>query len=147
MPESRTYESQAFCPVARTLDVVGDRWTILVLRDLSWGRKKFSILLDSLNGISANLLSDRLKKLEQNGMIERVFYTDHPPRAEYRLSRKGRAFIPVLRALAAYGMEWEPPAHPDEASERMDAMLKSQGIGSSGGGSRPEVDPNKPLAT
>lgn len=108
MPETRTYESQVACPVARTLDVVGDRWTILLLRDLSWGRRRFSVLLESLKGISANLLSDRLKKLEENGMIERVFYSDHPPRAEYRLSTKGRAFIPVLLALRAYGDEWEP---------------------------------------
>ncbi|MEP7215459.1 MAG: helix-turn-helix domain-containing protein [Anaerolineaceae bacterium] len=87
---------------------MGDRWTILMLRDLSWGRRRFTTLLESLKGISANLLSDRLKKLEEHGMVERVFYSDHPPRAEYKLSEKGRAFIPVLVALHAYGEEWEP---------------------------------------
>lgn len=105
---SRAYESQRLCPVARTLDIVGDRWTILVLRDLSWGPRRFSTLLRSLEGISANLLSDRLKWLEGHGMIERAFYSDHPPRAEYRLSAKGRAFVPVLVALRDYGEEWEP---------------------------------------
>jgi len=108
MPEPRTYESQPHCPVARTLDVVGDRWTILVLRDLSWGRRRFSALLESLKGISANLLSDRLKRLEEHEMIERVFYSDHPPRAEYRLTEKGRAFIPILVAMRDYGEKWEP---------------------------------------
>ena len=108
MQESRTYESQSVCPVARTLDVVGDRWTMLVLRDLSWGRRKFSTLQESLKGISANLLSERLKKLEEHAMVDRVFYSDHPPRAEYRLTAKGKAFIPVLIAMRAYGEEWEP---------------------------------------
>ncbi len=113
MPEPRTYESQAHCPVARTLDVVGDRWTILVLRDLSWGRRKFSALLQSLDGISANLLSERLKRLEERGMIERVFYSDHPPRAEYKLTAKGWGFVPVLKAMFSYGEEWEPRAAQD----------------------------------
>lgn len=108
MSETRSYEFQQHCPVARTLDVVGDRWTILVLRDLSWGRRRFSALIESLDGISANLLSDRLKRLEENGMIERVFYSDHPPRAEYGLSAKGRAFVPVLKALRTYGEDWVP---------------------------------------
>lgn len=108
MAEERTYATQQFCPVARTLDVVGDRWTLLVLRDLSWGRRRFSALLESLDGISANLLSDRLKKLEAHDMIERVFYSDHPPRAEYRLTAKGRAFVPVLIAMREYGEAWEP---------------------------------------
>jgi DNA-binding HxlR family transcriptional regulator len=107
LSEPRIYESQLSCPVARTLDVVGDRWTILILRDLSWGRRRFSTLIESLKGISGNLLSDRLKKLEEHGMVERVFYSDHPPRAEYRLSSKGKAFVPVLLALRAYGEEWE----------------------------------------
>jgi DNA-binding HxlR family transcriptional regulator len=106
--EQRTYDTQAHCPVARTLDVVGDRWTILILRDLSWGRLRFSALLESLQGISANLLSDRLKRLEERGMVDRVFYSDHPPRAEYKLTAKGRAFVPVLLALREYGEQWEP---------------------------------------
>ena len=108
LPDQRTYESQQHCPVARTLDVVGDRWAILILRDLSWGRQRFSALLTSLKGISANRLAERLKRLEENGMVERVFYSEHPPRAEYRLTTKGRAFVPVLVAMRQYGDEWEP---------------------------------------
>ena len=82
--------------------------SILVLRDLSFGRRKFSALQGSLKGISANLLSDRLKKLEQSGMVEQVAYSAHPPRFEYKLSAKGRAFVPVLVAMVTYGEEWEP---------------------------------------
>jgi len=75
--------------VAATLDVIGDRWTILILRDLVLGRSgKFSDLLESLRGISPNLLAQRLKRLEREGILERFFYSDHPPRAEYRASRR-----------------------------------------------------------
>jgi DNA-binding HxlR family transcriptional regulator len=104
------YTTQESCPVARTLNVVGDRWTILLLRDLSRSRRRYTALLQSLNGISTNLLADRLKRLEKSGMVEPVLYNDHPPRAEYRLTAKGRAFVPVLVALKAYGEEWEPPS-------------------------------------
>lgn len=112
MAEPRIYDTQEFCPVARTLNVVGDRWTILVLRELSWGRKRYSALLKALDGISTNLLADRLKKLEDTGMIHQVRYTEHPPRFEYRLTEKGRAFVPVLQALRAYGETWEPRETP-----------------------------------
>ena len=115
MPEPRTYETQVACPVARTLNVVGDRWTILVLRELSWGRKRYSQLIEALEGISTNLLADRLKKLEDAGMITQVSYSKHPPRFEYRLSDKGRAFVPVLRALRDYGEVWEPRHRPPSA--------------------------------
>ncbi len=112
----RAYASQDTCPVARTLNIVGERWTILLLRDLSRGRRRYADLLESLQGISTNLLSERLKRLEDSGMVERAFYSDHPPRAEYRLTEKGRAFIPVLIALKEYGERWEPrdPARPDK---------------------------------
>ncbi len=106
----RSYTTQDECPVARTLNVVGDRWTILVLRDLSWGRRRFADLLKSLDGISTNLLADRLKRLEEHDMVERVFYSDHPPRAAYKLSEKGRAFVPILKALREYGERWEAQA-------------------------------------
>jgi DNA-binding HxlR family transcriptional regulator len=115
MSEPRLYETQEACPVARTLNVVGDRWTILVLRELSWGRKRYSKLLEALGGISTNLLADRLKKLEDAGMIHQVPYSEHPPRFEYRLTQKGRDFVPVLQALRDYGERWEPPAAPANA--------------------------------
>ncbi len=104
---ARTYDSQELCPIARTLDIVGDRWTVLVLRDISLGYTRYSELLESCAGISTNLLSDRLKKLEQRGFVERFFYSDHPPRAEYRLTEKGEDFRRVLRAMYTWGTTHE----------------------------------------
>jgi DNA-binding HxlR family transcriptional regulator len=104
----RLYATQDFCPIARTMNIVGDRWTMLILRDLSWSRKRFADLESSLASIGPNLLSDRLKALEANNMIERVIYSDHPPRAMYKLTAKGKAFIPVLLAVREYGNTWEP---------------------------------------
>jgi DNA-binding HxlR family transcriptional regulator len=92
------------CPVARTLEIIGERWTILILRDLMLrGPRKFQDLLVSLTGISPNTLSARLKTLEDNGIVERRFYEDHPPRAEYVLTEKGRDLRPVLRTLRDWG--------------------------------------------
>lgn len=92
------------CPVWRALDVVGDAWTILVLRDLFLsGPRRFQDFETSLTGISPNTLSARLKRLEENGIIERRFYSDHPPRAEYLLTAKGRDLGPVLLALRKWG--------------------------------------------
>jgi DNA-binding HxlR family transcriptional regulator len=106
--KKRLYASQDFCPIARTMNVVGDRWTMLILRDLSWGRKRFADLEASLASIGPNLLSERLKSLETSGMVERFLYSDHPPRAMYKLTEKGKAFIPVLIAVREYGNAWEP---------------------------------------
>ncbi len=79
---STSYEQ--FCPVARTLDVIGERWTILILRDLLLeGPRKFHQLQSSLTGVSPNTLSARLKRLEEYGVIAHRFYEQHPPRAEY----------------------------------------------------------------
>ena len=95
---------QKDCPVARTLDIVGERWTILILRDLLLGGpQKFHDLLRSLSGISPNTLSARLKRLEENNIIVRRFYEEHPPRAEYLLTDRGRELGPVLKALRDWG--------------------------------------------
>ena len=94
------------CPIARTLEIIGERWTILILRDLVVeGPRKFRDLLVSLSGISPNTLSARLKTLEDGGIIERRFYEDHPPRAEYVLTEKGRDLRPVLRTLKDWGQK------------------------------------------
>jgi len=116
----RTYGTQTGCPVAATLDIIGDRWTLLILRDLVRGKSgKFKDLLESLHGISPNLLANRLKRLENEGIVERSFYSDHPPRAEYRLAAKGQELRPVVRAIAEWGYRhqltdeqrasWPPP--------------------------------------
>ncbi|MBI1885627.1 MAG: helix-turn-helix transcriptional regulator [Chloroflexi bacterium] len=106
------------CPVARTLDVLGDRWTLLVVRDLFLGRTRFKQFLETSPGLPAKVLSDRLKKLEANGLVERAVYSQYPLRAEYRLTEKGRSLKPVLEAIGRWGMEHlrEPEAREQIAS-------------------------------
>ncbi len=94
------------CPVARTLEIIGDRWTILIIRDLLLdGPRKFLELESSLRGISPNTLSARLKTLEEADVVERRLYEQHPPRAEYLLTAKGRELGPVLRELKGWGLK------------------------------------------
>jgi DNA-binding HxlR family transcriptional regulator len=120
----RTYETQAGCPVAGTLDVIGDRWTVLILRDLLLGKSgKFKDLLESLQGISPNLLAGRLKRLEREGIVERHFYSDHPPRAEYRFTAKGEELGSVVRAMARWGYK-----HRLTDEQREEAMRTIPGI-------------------
>jgi DNA-binding HxlR family transcriptional regulator len=92
------------CPIARALDVVGERWTLLILRELSLeGPRKFQDFQRAFPSLSPNTLSARLKTLEAAGVIERRFYEDHPPRAAYALTEKGLALRPILRALRDWG--------------------------------------------
>lgn len=92
------------CPVARTLDIIGERWTILILRDLFLsGPRKFQDFERTLSGISPTTLSVRLKKLEGHGIVVRRFYAEHPPRAEYVLTDRGRSLGPLLKMLLQWG--------------------------------------------
>ena len=91
------------CPVAKTLEIVGDRWTLLVVRDLLGGARRFQDLQEGLPGLAPNILSERLKLMEDHGVVRRRFYSDHPPRAEYELTAKGKELGVVLGALAAWG--------------------------------------------
>src|SRR5437764_12961684 len=98
LPLSAPYDMR--CPIARTLDIVGERWTILILRDLVVsGPRKFQDFERSLAEISPNTLSTRLKRLEEARIVERRFYEQHPPRAEYLLTEKGNELPPVLKVL------------------------------------------------
>ena len=102
------------CPIARTLDIVGERWTILILRDLvTGGPRKFQDFERSLAGISPNTLSARLKRLEEAGIVKRRFYEQHPPRAEYLLTEKGKELGPVLRNLFDWGQRHTRYRSPD----------------------------------
>jgi DNA-binding HxlR family transcriptional regulator len=108
-----TIDYTQFCPVARTLDIVGDRWTMLILRDLILeGPRKFHDLQSALSRISPNTLSNRLKTLEQHGIVQRRIYADHPPRAEYLVTDKGRELRPLLRALRVWGDKHTRPPSP-----------------------------------
>jgi len=92
------------CPVARALDVVGERWSLLILRDLRrQGPLRFQQIEASLPGVAPNTLSARLKALEAQGVIATRLYARHPPRYEYFLTQKGHSLAPVLKALRAWG--------------------------------------------
>src|SRR5213593_3580137 len=92
------------CPVAKALELVGDRWTLLIVRDLlNEGARRFQDFQQSLKGIAPAILSDRLKLMEEHGLVTRRFYSDHPPRAEYDLTDKGKELGVVVGALAAWG--------------------------------------------
>ena len=104
MGEPPVIEAPFQCPIARSLDVIGERWTILILRELvRSGPRKFQDFANTLSGVSPNTLSARLKRLEDAGIVERRFYEQHPPRAEYVLTEKGLELRPVLRALFDWG--------------------------------------------
>lgn len=92
------------CPVAQTLDVIGEKWTLLILRDLFRHKtRRFQDFRDSFPGLAPNTLSARLKTLEADGVVTSRLYTHHPPRAEYLLTKKGRGLGPVLTTLRDWG--------------------------------------------
>ena len=92
------------CPVARTLDLVGERWTLLLLRDLLLqGPRLFQEFQTSLPGVAPNTLSARLKAMEDNGLVRRVLYNERPPRLEYVLTDKGKSLGPVVKAMREWG--------------------------------------------
>lgn len=94
------------CPVCRTAEIVCGKWTLLVIRDLADGRSRFCELERSLQGISPRTLSLRLRALEEEGILERQTFPEVPPRVEYALTEKGRALVPLIEDMRAYGREW-----------------------------------------
>lgn len=98
-------DTEGPCSIQQTLDVIGDRWTLLVLRDVFRGIRRFSRIQADL-GIARNLLADRLQSLVDAGILEKVPYQDRPLRHEYRLTAKGRDLSPALIALMQWGDRW-----------------------------------------
>jgi DNA-binding HxlR family transcriptional regulator len=99
---ARSQRPTTQCPVGRTLDRVGDGWTLLILRDAFHGLTRFDQFEKSL-GVAPNILTKRLAGLVENGLIEKRRYTERPPRYEYLLTSMGRDFLPVLDAMLAFG--------------------------------------------
>ena len=93
------------CSIARTLSFLGERWAVLILRELFFGRRRFDEIQAQL-GIATNVLSQRLGTLVDEGIVERRRYSDHPERFEYRLTEKGRDLQPVLLALLRWGDQY-----------------------------------------
>ena len=95
------------CPVAFSLDIFGDRWTLLVIRDLFYGRTRFKEFAGSPEGIPTNILTDRLERLLARGVIEQIPAEDGTKRLAYCLTKKGKALGPVLKAMRDWGLTWD----------------------------------------
>jgi DNA-binding HxlR family transcriptional regulator len=102
-PKATPAELRSSCPIAGALDIVGDRWTLLVIRDLVTGKQRYSEFCASPEGIPTNILAERLVRLEAAGIVTRVPYQESPPRLHYELTSKGEALKPVLAALGEWG--------------------------------------------
>jgi DNA-binding HxlR family transcriptional regulator len=99
------------CPIADSLELVGDRWSLLVLRELGFGVLRFNDIRRH-TGIARDRLSNRLRQLEQDGLIARRLYHEHPPRYEYVPTEAGQALTPVLRALRQWGETYLTSSYP-----------------------------------
>jgi DNA-binding HxlR family transcriptional regulator len=122
----RGYEGQV-CSIARTLEVVGDRWTLLVIRDVALGHHRFDELVASL-GVASNVLTDRLNRLVGEGVLERVRYSERPERFEYRLTAKGRELRVALLALMQWGDRHLSEQPPRIARRRADGAPVSVAV-------------------
>ena len=110
------------CPVASALDVLGDRWSLVVVRDLFRGCSCYSDFLESPEGIPTNILADRLRRLEEGGIITRKPYQTRPPRYAYELTPKGHDLKPVLGALANWAFRHVPDV---KADPKLAALLRN----------------------
>ena len=119
----RDYEGQN-CSIARALEVVGDRWTLLIIRDVVLGLRRFDQFLDSL-GVASNVLTDRLNRLVEEGILERVRYNERPQRYEYGLTKKGRELGVALLALMQWGDHYLSDKPPRIARRRSDGSQVS----------------------
>lgn len=98
--------NDTICPVARTAEIISGKWTLLIIRDLASGVKRFNQLERSLQGISPKTLSERLRSLEEEGIITRQMFAEVPPRVEYSLTEKGQDLIHVIESMRNYGSRW-----------------------------------------
>lgn len=111
------------CPIASALDIVGDKWTLLVVRDMFLGKATYSELQKSPEKIPTNILADRLKRLEQGGIISKQSYQQRPLRYAYRLTKKGYDLGGILKAMVAWGNRHIPGTF---VMENPDAQFKHQ---------------------
>jgi DNA-binding HxlR family transcriptional regulator len=123
------------CPVAGTLDVVGDKWSLLVVRDILHGKRTYSELSASPEGIPTNILADRLKRLEEAGIVERAAYQQRPARYAYTLTAKGKELGGVLLALVGWGERHIPGTRTlDEITRAAAARKPAPSRGGRGSG-------------
>jgi DNA-binding HxlR family transcriptional regulator len=102
-----TKKDLPICPVATTVGVIGNKWKLLILRDVLTGAKRFGELRKSLEGISQKVLTDCLRSMEQDGIITRTIFPEVPPRVEYSLSELGETMRPVIATMEKWGREYQ----------------------------------------
>ena len=107
------------CPAACTLDLLGDKWTLLVVRDLLLGKQTFKEFQASPEKIPSNILAERLKRLENEAVVRRELYQERPPRYSYHLTAKGKDLAPVLKAMVAWGSTYVPGTVSKEQIEKL----------------------------
>jgi len=105
-PTTSTDLNPNVCPVARTAEIIAGKWTLLIIRDLASGVKRFNQLERSLHGISPKTLSERLRYLEEEGIILRQTFAEVPPRVEYSLTEKGYDLVDLIETMRNYGKRW-----------------------------------------
>lgn len=98
---------QRNCPIEKTMNVIGGKWTFIIIRELFYGPKRFGELQRSSKGISPRTLSLRLKELEEEGIINRTIYSEIPPHVEYSLTEKGETLHPIFEAMKDWGNNWD----------------------------------------
>ncbi len=107
MSEQRSTKELPACPVETTLALIGDKWKVLILRDLMPGTKRFGELKKSIGHVSQKVLTAQLRDMEENGLLHRRTYAEVPPRVEYSLTDLGRSLKPVLDALQEWGARYK----------------------------------------
>jgi DNA-binding HxlR family transcriptional regulator len=95
------------CPVETTLQLIGNKWKVLIIRDLLGGTKRFNELMRSVNGITQKVLTSNLRSMENDGLVSRKIYPEIPPKVEYSLTETGMSLKPVLSSLADWGNEYK----------------------------------------
>ncbi len=128
-------QDRSGCPIASALELLGDRWTLVVLRDLLTGKRTYKEFLESPEAISTNILADRLRRLNEWGLVERRLYREKPERLAYELTQKGADLLPTLQALCRWGNRyiedtWRPPTYfmRDSPSELLQRLVRQKRV-------------------
>lgn len=107
MSTQKTVKELPACPVETTLTLIGDKWKVLILRDLLTGTKRFGELKKSIGNVSQKVLTAQLRNMEENGLVNRKVYAEVPPRVEYSLTKLGQSLKPILDAMWNWGEDYK----------------------------------------
>lgn len=115
MSDVKTVKELPACPVETTLSLIGDKWKVLILRDLMDGTKRFGELKRSVSGVSQKVLTSQLRAMEESGLLTRTVYAEVPPKVEYSLTQLGKSLEPVLEAMKNWGEGYKSGLKSDES--------------------------------